>query len=474
MRPNGEIFTHVHLIRREASATGSMPLNGDAFVQACLNAEAAGFPRTYHMPATAQEYALFRTGEQLAVTLAARVGNPHVSPIPPLWPLLGVLLLGWRHAIPAKRVMQTAAEYRNREHVERGLAIVAYLFPELEGWLADVQLKIPHWEKAIAVPLAARKLIQLQPGAYSESPVARHVRQIPWRVTGASRRGHIHFESGLKNQDAIKYVASSDAATVVLALADGHGANFCFRSHTGSQLAVDTASELLQQFAQSVSADESASLIANRATTVLAHELTQSWRAAVHSDLEKRPFTVEEWNSLAASEGWNGQYMVRRRPELAYGSTVMAILATGTYVLSIQLGDGDILFVDMQGYTRRVIPKDPIRRKQTASLSRRTAASELRVHVQDRIEGFPAVILAATDGYANSYKSDEQFLEIGREYLRLVSAEGFQGVERRFKSFRDETSPNGCGDDITIGLLSRFDRDERTLEIPTRTIAAAS
>jgi len=207
--------------------------------------------------------------------------------------------------------------------------------------------------------------------------------------------------------------------------------------------------------------DDAALAVAERARTVLAAEVSQSWRAAVDRHHKANPFTPEEWASVAALEGWKGQQVLKRHPELAYGSTILAVLATETHVLCLQLGDGDILFVDSQGHTRRAVPRDDqVATKQTSSLWRRNAAAEVRIHVYDGLEDLPALVLAATDGYAESYKSDKDFLEIGTDYLGMVRNEGFDSLEHRLKDHLDETSWGGSGDDITVGLISRLVREQ--------------
>src|SRR5437762_3460246 len=72
-----------------------------------------------------------------------------------------------------------------------------------------------------------------------------------WRITGGSWRGISHVRSGLRNQDAIKYSLSPAGDAAVLAVADGHGSALSFRSDLGSRFAVETAVELLEQFARS-------------------------------------------------------------------------------------------------------------------------------------------------------------------------------------------------------------------------------
>src|SRR5207247_10302770 len=151
MRHGTELTNYVGLIRIGARAVAGLPLGGGALVEACGLAERAGMPIRYRLLATAREYTVFQNSEQLAVTLAGRVGNPRVSPAPPLWPLLALLLLGWRDRLSAERVMERAAWLGMESDVERGLAIAAYLFPEMHEWNADVQFRMPLRERILAV-----------------------------------------------------------------------------------------------------------------------------------------------------------------------------------------------------------------------------------------------------------------------------------------------------------------------------------
>src|SRR5438128_1575955 len=147
MRHGTEITNYVGLIRVGARAVARLPVGGGALVEACAFVERAGMPSRYRLIATAREYTVFQNSEQLAVTLAGRVGNPRVSPAPPLWPLLALLLLAWRHRLSADRVMERAVWLGMENEVERGLAIVAYLFPELQEWTADIPSRMPLWER---------------------------------------------------------------------------------------------------------------------------------------------------------------------------------------------------------------------------------------------------------------------------------------------------------------------------------------
>ena len=157
-----EILRHVHPIRDRARKVARMPFIGSAVVAASVRIEKAGMPQGYRLSETARQYALFQDCEQTVVTLASRVGDPKIAPVPPLWPLLAMILFEWQNDVSANDVLARAASMGLRHEVRRGLLSVTYLFPELQDWLAGVPMGIPFWERALAVPLSVRKLVLLE------------------------------------------------------------------------------------------------------------------------------------------------------------------------------------------------------------------------------------------------------------------------------------------------------------------------
>jgi len=157
-----DIVKHLHPIRNQARKVARSSFNGAGIVAASIRIEQAGLPESYRLPDTAREFAVFQDCEQLIAILAGRIGDPKIAPMPPLWPLLALVLLEWRSSISATGVVTQAARMGLSEETERGLVIIAHLFPELQDWLAEVPLAIPLWERVLAVPLAARKLVLLE------------------------------------------------------------------------------------------------------------------------------------------------------------------------------------------------------------------------------------------------------------------------------------------------------------------------
>jgi hypothetical protein len=101
-----------------------------------------------------------RARPELLITLMARhVGDAGASPMPPVWPHLGTALLLWQDSIGADQILRLGAQLDQLDEVERGLAIIAHIFPELNQWVKAQKLSIPGWERKYAVPIAARRIM---------------------------------------------------------------------------------------------------------------------------------------------------------------------------------------------------------------------------------------------------------------------------------------------------------------------------
>jgi hypothetical protein len=94
------------------------------------------------------------------ITLFARhIGDASASPAMPVWPHLGAALLIWKDRIGVEEILSLGKRLGQSDEVERGIAIIARIFPELEGWARPEKLSIPKWERKYAVPIAARRIM---------------------------------------------------------------------------------------------------------------------------------------------------------------------------------------------------------------------------------------------------------------------------------------------------------------------------
>lgn len=280
-----------------------------------------------------------------------------------------------------------------------------------------------------------------------------------WEVVGASVRGAAHLRNGLPNQDAIGWSPrSAGACPLAIAVSDGHGSNRCFRSDAGAAMAVEVALRAMAEFGASQTGSFSAQSAEQTAHELVARSLVARWCEAVQADLQRRPFVGAELDCLQKQEGAAARHSVERNPIIAYGATLLTVLATDSFVLYLQLGDGDIITVSESGEVTRPLPKDErLLGNETTSLCLPEAWHDFRISLHPLDRGAPGLIIVSTDGYANSFRDEAGFLQVGSDLLRLIRSDGLGCVSSNLASWLEETSRGGSGDDITVGIVCRSD-----------------
>ena len=270
---------------------------------------------------------------------------------------------------------------------------------------------------------------------------------VPWRLATASVRGATHMRASQPNQDALCQLPVSGDGWPFIAVADGHGSAKSFRSETGAILAVASAMVVVPQILSDPAIADTGSL-----KLQLPQRVVDVWRLGVERHIAEQPFTPDEWARLLASVGAQGRAEVETNPWLAYGTTLLFAAVRAEHVIYAQLGDGDILLVATDGTVSR--PCWPADRRlfanETTSLCRPEAWLDMRIDVQS---DNPALIMLATDGYANSFANDADFRRVGTDLLAMIRADGLAAVAAALPDWLDESSRLGSGDDITLGLI---------------------
>jgi hypothetical protein len=278
-----------------------------------------------------------------------------------------------------------------------------------------------------------------------------------WNVAHACVRGSAHVRSGLPNQDAVQCIATPGEggrpSIAIAAVSDGHGGARHFRSQIGSTLAVSTAVDVLKSFLSQHATGAAADEIGADDIRQLQRDIVERWLGAVTADLENHPLTAGELEKLQEGDGAEGRTSVETLPTIAYGATLLVAAATDNLILYLQLGDGEILCVDATGETSRPLPADArLVGNQTTSLCQPDAWREFRA-AWFAAPDLPALVLLSTDGYANSFRSDEDFLKIGGDYLELMRDQGIAVLAEELPEILKEATEQGSGDDITLAIL---------------------
>jgi hypothetical protein len=280
-----------------------------------------------------------------------------------------------------------------------------------------------------------------------------------WRAIGTSVRGAAHVRAGLPKQDAIGWIPESgEALPLIMAVSDGHGSAKCFRSDAGALLAIHTTMQTMQEFVNGQLTAVSLSAIKRTAEEQLPQELLRRWRAAVEEALRTTPFSVEELATLERKDGTVARQSVEANPFLAYGATLLIVLVAESFILYLQLGDGDILTVTETGEVERPVPGDAqLLANETTSLCTPNAWRDMRVRFQVLAGPPPALILLSTDGYANSFRDDTGFFKVGSALLDIIRTDGLDKVRESLEGWLTETTQAGSGDDIALGIVCRME-----------------
>jgi hypothetical protein len=241
---------------------------------------------------------------------------------------------------------------------------------------------------------------------------------------------------------------SGPGLPIIMAISDGHGSQKSFRSQSGAYFAVHIAVEIIKEFIESQSDVSNFTRVKRIAEEQLPKEFVRQWKAKVLSDIKAKPFSVEE------SERLKGKDDV-----IAYGATLLAVLVTSEFIMYWQIGDGDILTLLENGEIERPIPKDErLFANETTSLCAKDAWQDFRFCFQPILDSPPNLILLATDGYANSFGTDESFLKVASDILEIIHKKGFDFVRSNLQDWLKEASESGSGDDITVGIICSTER----------------
>jgi len=270
-----------------------------------------------------------------------------------------------------------------------------------------------------------------------------------WTVSGKNVRGAAHIRHEKPCQDAFLPLQVDDA--VIAAVADGHGSQRCPFSDEGAWMAVETVSGLLQELY--VKAEKDPAVIEKLAKEKLPHLLVGRWRERV-----KAAHVAQ--GRVESAEAVDDAVLVQ------YGSTVLAVLATEVFLLFVQLGDGDILTVAEDGQVSAPLPKDErLMANETTSLCSPRAWEDVVVQFYPLTgRPAPALVMLSTDGYSNSFSKQEDFHQVGTDFLQLIREHGLATVMQHMGGWLEQTSQEGSGDDITVSLLCQFRLAEPMIE----------
>ncbi len=227
----------------------------------------------------------------------------------------------------------------------------------------------------------------------------------------------------------------------VYAVADGHGADIHALSKEGSELATlafrNVVGGLLKQFTDLASFRE----YLTRESVNIAKAIDGEWKALVWKRYKKTHFMDP-----------NVEEMKKESAYILYGTTLLGAVVSSEFIWVLQIGDGNISLVTGEESTL-LFEDDGLVGSQTYSLCMDRAYLKVKQRmIQTPSE--PFMLALSTDGFYNSYETEEDYLITVKAYFDEIILHGRKATQKKLKTWLDETSHYGSGDDITLVLAT--------------------
>lgn len=268
-----------------------------------------------------------------------------------------------------------------------------------------------------------------------------------WDVIGDSVIGYSHKLSNTNCQDFISYEKLENG--VVIALADGHGSPSCMHSEIGSKLAVETAINTLKNIYNKVYNGKN--IDEKRQTRRI--EYIQK---IVKSDKFKK--NIENtWKKKVEDHHKTIYPVVYKTNYVKYGTTLVAALATESFIIYIKIGDGDIFTYNIEESVtyKRIIEQD---KAINNFIVNSMCLDEAYKYMDIEFDNFykkkpPFAILLCTDGYSNSFELDEEIFASIKNYYELTKVGDKENIQRTLNLELESMSKLKSRDDISFGIV---------------------
>ncbi|MDR2660320.1 MAG: protein phosphatase 2C domain-containing protein [Spirochaetaceae bacterium] len=304
-----------------------------------------------------------------------------------------------------------------------------------------------------------------------------------YKSFAASVVGSNHIKHGKDKEDRAGCLDNPKMSLAIVA--DGHGADECFRCATGAKIATECAIDALQDFINKLEPRFKEDFLRKASPPsrqefdgmlrTLVKNIIARWHDEVDMDIKAKPFTAAELEK--AGEKYRKKYEAGECLYKAYGTTLIAAAVTSHYWFGIHIGDGRFTALYRDGSFDQPVPWDEkCFLNQTTSICDEDAAERARVyHSFNSEKAPPAAIFLCSDGVDDNYPVEENEKYLFRLYRTIAltfAEEGFDSTTRQIKDLANSFASKGKGDDTSIAGMVDMDVIKQAAPIWRRQIAA--
>jgi len=296
---------------------------------------------------------------------------------------------------------------------------------------------------------------------------------VNYRTFSDNAPGPKYEKKGWPCQDwaAKKYIDNAH----IIAVADGHGSNDCFRSETGARYAVNIVSDQLKEYFESLAPSSgNPVLFSETGIANLKYFIWTKWKQQVKNHWGRNAKSIGKENryktvSEKYKERYNSEDESVREQYLyyAYGTTLLVAVSIETQILLMQIGDGTCVVLQRDGEFRTPVPSDDNNfLNRTTSLCEDNAHLKIRHTVIERefeSPTYPMAVFLSTDGVDDCFpihKNEEHLYKLYANIIESIIKKGFHVTEKEItKDTLPGLTASGSHDDISLAYFIHADID---------------
>ena len=300
-------------------------------------------------------------------------------------------------------------------------------------------------------------------------------------------RGYLHIINERECEDYSDSFSNEEKNYHIVVVADGHGANECFRSAVGAKLAVETAIKYLKEIAENENINEENLCLDSNYRKKIIRELTdkivKDWHNSVIEEFKQNPITEEESDFLKKNN-LDIDKITKEIPHI-YGTTLIAGLMNQRYIILIQQGDGRCdVFYRKDGITkvRQPIPWDNrCEYNITTSMCDVDVAEKIRSTFIDLNKIKVIACYFGSDGVEDAYR--DTYDDLGgshsimagvHTFFKNISCQIAEQNQNDFKNYLENMLPEfsqkglfsktGSGDDVSIAGIVNIEELKKNID----------
>ena len=253
----------------------------------------------------------------------------------------------------------------------------------------------------------------------------------------------------------------SDGKNYIIIVCDGHGGDNYFRSDKGSLYACRSAYECISEFL--ICAEEFNQVNTKRKNEMieqLEKSIISLWNEKVQNDVQQNPFSDEEM--IAVSDKMKTLYLSGEKIESAYGTTLIAVVATENFWLGIQLGDGKcVVLQDDISFNQPIPWNDKCFLNETTSMCDFDAFNNFRYYYSEVI---PVAIYIGSDGIDDCFGDVSELYSLYGVISKSFSETEFEQAKEELEEYLPRLSEKGSGDDMSVAAIIDIEKLKEIIE----------